>query len=100
MVARNKVVDQEPWVKKPSATAPQPVAAAPEKDETEAKPKLTEYARVYLITGKSSTSHGRQWVERQPQNIVDEALIVELKNDGNFSVEMVPVTGGKPASPR
>ena len=85
-VTRSKVVDQNGTAQQePSETAPQlqvPVA------DTKPTPQKM-MARVKLVVGRSNYSHGKQFIYDKWQTIVDEDLIEEFKNDGNFLVEMV-----------
>jgi len=57
-------------------------------------------ARVRLVVGKSGTAHGMRFTADHPQMVADGELIEAFLQDGNFSVEMVPVTGGNPARQR
>jgi hypothetical protein len=82
------------------SAAPPTAPHVSELEEAGGAEPARQVAKVRLLVGKSSHAHGMRFVFDRPQTVVDDELIEEFKNDGNFSVEMVPVTGGRPARQR
>ena len=86
-------------VKGAEAPAAPPIAP-PAAEETEAFVPVKQVARVWLVVGRSSAAYGMRFTTGHPQMVADSELIKDFQNDGNFSVEVVPVTGGASARQR